>query len=134
MDWNTIGHLPGHWEPLGPAHVFRLDAQGQDVWVRSIDTWWSNKDIEVGDANFDGVPDVLVNGANEGSDGLWRLSAQTGESLDYWFARPWKIMRGPTLLDIFHDGRAEIVYPAAPDEVSPVRGALLVFDLQRPHN
>jgi len=132
MDWNTIGHFPGHWENLGDAHVFRLDASGQDVWVRDVEAWWSNKEIELGDANNDGVPDLLVNGVRDGSDGLWLMDAASGEQHDFWFARPWKVMRGPSLFDLRHDGGAEIVFPVAPDEASPRRGALLILEVSAP--
>jgi PQQ enzyme-like repeat protein len=129
MDWNTIGHLPGHWEPMGAAHVFRLTSRGEDVWMRPVESWWSNKDIELGDADHDGQPDLLVDGVQNEGDGLWRLSAFTGEPQDFWYARPWKLMRGPSLLDLHHDGVPELVYAAAPDALGSQRGALLVSQL-----
>lgn len=128
MDWNTIGHVPGNWEPLGPAHVFRLDAGGNDIWVREVDSWWSNKDLFLGDSDRDGNPDLLVNAAAEGLDGLARLSATTGEPLAFMPTWPWKLMRGATVHDLFHDGSTQVVYPAAPDEISPTHGALFVFE------
>src|SRR5687767_387626 len=66
IDRNTIGHRPGDWERPGPAHVFRLDRHGEDVWVREIDACWSNQDILVADSDGDGEADVLVNGPGEG--------------------------------------------------------------------
>ncbi|HLE48351.1 MAG TPA: VCBS repeat-containing protein, partial [Candidatus Thermoplasmatota archaeon] len=78
MDWNTVGHMPGNWEPLPFAHAFRLNALGEDVWVREIDTWWSNKDIALADADEDGSLEMFLNGAHQGADGIWALSAQTG--------------------------------------------------------
>lgn len=129
MDWNTVGHMPGNWEPLGPAHLFRLNATGGDVWVREIDSWWSNKDLALGDTDGDGVLDLLVNGARNETDGLWRISPGTGEPLGFLPAGHWKLMRGPTLLDLRHDGSVQVAYPVAPDEPSPARGAILVFEL-----
>lgn len=129
MDWNTIGHKPGNWDVLGPSHVFRLDAHGNDVWVREVDAWWSNKDVLVADFDNDGSPELLVNGANGGSDGLWRLSTTTGQPEEFVAVAPWKLMRGPTLLNLRHDGSTQVAYPVAPDVAWPSRGAILVFDL-----
>jgi outer membrane protein assembly factor BamB len=129
MDWNTIGHKPGNWERLGPAHVFRLDANGQDVWVQEIDTWWSNKDIALVDATGDGVPDVLANGPYVGQDGLWVLSAATGDTKAFLPAGGWKVLRGPQLIDLDHDGELSLVLPVEPVDPADSRGAILVVDL-----
>ncbi|HEX2065556.1 MAG TPA: hypothetical protein VHI93_01970 [Candidatus Thermoplasmatota archaeon] len=127
MDWNTIGHRPGNWERLGPAHVFRLDAAGNDVWVREVDAWWSNQDIAL--ANVDGKGlSVLVNGPGGGRDGLWRLSAATGAAEGFLPLKDWKMARGPVVHDLRHDGRMQLVFPVVPLE-GPPRGAILAFDL-----
>jgi len=129
MDWNTIGHFPGNWERLGPAHAFRLDAQGNDVWVKEIDTWWSNKDILVADANGDGALDVLANGPYGGNDGFYVLSAGDGNMTAFLPMGGWKVMRGPQLLDLQHDGRPKLVAPVIPVDPKDYRGAFLVVDL-----
>lgn len=132
MDWNTIGHRPGHWEALGPAHAFRLTAGGADVWVREVDSWWSNKDVALVDADGDGDLELWVNGAQSHSDGLCRLSARTGAHEAFVAAAPWKLMRGPVVADLRHDGSTQFVYPVAPDGTPEARGALLILDFGSP--
>ncbi len=129
MDWNTIGHRPGEWERLGPANVFRLDAEGQDVWVREVDAWWSNQDILVADSDGDGEPDVLVNGPGEGGDGMWRLSAETGSAEGFLGTAPWKMLRGPVSADLGQDGSMDLLVPVTPMEDNQDRGAILVYRL-----
>lgn len=129
MDWNTVGHLPGNWEHLGPAHVFRIDQHGQDVWVTELDTWWSNKDIALADANGDGELDVLANGPYVGQDGIWILSAATGEPNSFLPAGGWKVLRGPQLLDLQDDGKVKLVIPVEPVDPADRRGGILVVDL-----
>lgn len=129
MDWNTIGHLPGNWERLGDAHVFRLDSEGNDVWVRPIDAWWSNKDIAVADVNGDGELDVLANGPYVGQDGIWILSAKTGEPGAFLPAGGWKVLRGPQLLDLSSGGKVQLVMPVEPVDPDDRRGSILVIDL-----
>lgn len=129
MDWNTIGHFPGNWERLGDAHVFRLDSDGNTVWVRPVDTWWSNKDIALGDANGDGELDILANGPYVGSDGFWILSAESGEPTAFLPAGGWKVLRGAQLLDLRGDGKVDLVVPVEPVDPSDYRGAILVVDL-----
>ncbi|MHB1262095.1 MAG: FG-GAP repeat domain-containing protein [Thermoplasmatota archaeon] len=129
MDWNTIGHFPGNWERLGDAHVFRLDSDGNDVWVRSIETWWSNKDIALADANGDGELDVLANGPYVGQDGIWILSAESGEPGAFLPAGGWKVLRGPQLLDLSGAGQVQLVLPVEPVDPGDRRGSILVVDL-----
>lgn len=133
MDWNTIGHRPGDWEVLGAAHVFRLDARGRDVWVRELDAWWSNKDIALADADGDGGLDVLVNGVRAGHDGVWRLSAETGKAEGFLGLGPWKMVRGPVLVDSRHDGRMQLVFPVQPVDGPAERGTVLLIDLGVPY-
>lgn len=128
MDWNTIGHRPGDWERLGPANVFRLDHRGNDVWVRGIDSWWSNQEILLSDSDGDGNADILVNGPGDGGDGLWRLSAETGEKEGFLGLAPWKMQRGAHLVDLHHDDNLQLLVPVTPMEPAP-RGAVLVFEL-----
>lgn len=129
MDWNTIGHYPGDWERLGPAHLFRLDADGNDVWVREVDTWWSNQDIAVGDVDGEGEYSILANGPAGQYDGLWRFSAATGVAQAFLPLSGWKVVRGPQLVDLDHDGTGQLIFPVAPLEDGKPRGAILVFDL-----
>jgi outer membrane protein assembly factor BamB len=131
MDWNTIGHYPGKWEPLGPSHVFRLDAAGNELWTREIDSWWSNKDVALGDADHDGQLDLLVDGTHEGSDGLFVLSAKSGNPRGFFPAAPFKLLRGAQFLDIRHDGSVQIAYPVMLDRPGTTRGGILVLELWR---
>ncbi len=132
MDWNTIGHRPGNWEVLGPANVFRLDAQGQDVWVRQVDTWWSNSNIALADFDQDGAREVLVNAPAGEGDGLWRISADSGKAEARLAVSPWKVTRGPQLLDLDADGSGELVVAASLDDPDVQRGAILVYSLWSP--
>jgi hypothetical protein len=129
MDWNTIGHNPGNWDHLGEAHVFRLNPDGSDAWIRPLDTWWSNKDIVLGDANGDGELDVLANGPYVGSDGFWVLDGATGEPQAFLPAGGWKVLRGAQLIDLRSDGKVELVVPVEPVDPTDRRGAILVVDL-----
>lgn len=129
MDWNTIGHRPGDWERLGPANVFRLDAQGQDVWVREVDAWWSNQDILVADSDGDGETDILVNGPGDSGDGMWRLSTETGSAQGFLATAPWKMLRGPGLADLHDDGSMHLIVPVTPMDGDQQRGAILVYRL-----
>lgn len=128
MDWNTIGHNPGNWEVLGPAHVFRLDAEGNDVWVREVDAWWSNQDIALADLDGNGHFSVLANGPKGGYDGIFRLSADTGQAEGFLALDQWKETRGPQLMDLAGNGRMQLVFPVEPKDGGG-RGAILVFDL-----
>ena len=129
MDWNTIGHFPGNWERLGDAHAFRLDNEGNDVWVHSIDTWWSNKDIAVADADGDGELDVLVNGPYVGQDGIWILSTESGKPSAFLPAGGWKVLRGPQLVELSEGGKVQLVMPVEPVDPTDRRGSILVIDL-----
>ena len=133
MDWNTIGHIPGDWERLGPAHLFRLNAAGEDVWVREMDTWWSNQDIALVDLEGHGALSILANGPGGPYDGLWRMSAATGAAEAFLPLADWKMLRGPQLFDLRHDGSMQLVLPVIPTE-GPTRGTLLVLDLGVPYN
>ena len=130
MDWNTIGHKPGNWEPMNRTNLFRLDADGNDVWVRNVTAWWSNKDILVADGDGDGDLDVLANGASLGIDGVYRFSAATGEEEGFLPAAGWKVLRAPQVVDLRNDGGRQVVIPVATKE-GRERGAILVIDLGR---
>lgn len=99
MDWNTIGHYPGEWEPFDESHVFRLDADGDDVWVRSMPAWWSNKDIALMDADGDGKEDVLVAAPRGEQDGVWRLDSADGSPQGFLSSGEWSLSTGPVLTD-----------------------------------
>ncbi|MES2153962.1 MAG: VCBS repeat-containing protein [bacterium] len=128
MDWNTIGHYPGDWERLNRSHIFRLDTAGNQVWVRTIEAWWSNKDIAVGDFDGDGRAEVLANAPRLGSDGFWRLDAATGTTEGTLSFGDWKVLRGPAFADLRHDGHATMLV-ALESLATPGRGALVDVDL-----
>lgn len=131
MDWNTIGHRPGEWQRLGPGNVFRLTADGETVWKREIDAWWSNKGIAIGDVDGDGALDVLANGPKDGSDGFWRLSTETGKAEGFISLAPWKMTGGANLVDLDHDGTMEIVARVVHADAEK-EGGILVYDLDAP--
>lgn len=133
VDWNTIGHRPGAWEHLGPANAFRLDADGQDVWVREVDSWWSNKDVALGDPDGDGGLELLVNGPKGGVDGLWRLSADTGSAEGMIGAEGWKMLGSPVLADLRGDGQMQLAYAVTPDDGDDEVGGIAVIDLDVPY-
>lgn len=132
MDWNTVGHSPGKWQRLGPSHVFRLEADGNEVWMQEVDAWWANKDIAIADADGDGSLDVLVNGpAPEGHDSIISLDAATGQPRNYLGIPGWQVMRGVILTDLRHDGGMQVIFPVLPT-TPPTRGAILLFELDVP--
>lgn len=133
MDWNTIGHRPGDWQRLGPAHVFRLDANGNDVWVRSLDTAWSNQDILVADLDGDAQAEVAAPGPAETTDGIWILSADTGEPEAFLPLGGWRVLRGPVLAPLHPDGLARLVIPVQAADGSE-RGGLVVHELNVPYD
>ncbi len=128
MDWNTVGHVPGDWEHLGDAHVFRLDASGRDVWVREVDSWWSNKDLAVGDFDGDGNVEVLANGAGPTGDGLRRLDAATGLAEGFLGVGPLKVAKGPTVGVLQAGGSIHLAMPAGPLEGRSF-GTIMLYDL-----
>jgi hypothetical protein len=135
MDWNTVGHEPGNWERLGPAHAFRLDAQGNDVWVRTLDTWWSNKDIAIADTDADGRLEVVVDAPGpSGHDSLTSLDVGTGGTVRSLELPGWQLLRGPAMVDLLNDGRMQVVAAVSPTEGDATRGALLILDLDVPYN
>jgi len=132
MDWNTIGHKPGAWQNLGPGNVFRLDAEGNDVWVRPMDSWWSNKDIALTQIDDDADVDLLVNAPRGGTDGLWRLDAATGEPEGFLPTPEWQVVRGPQVVDLWGDGSVGLLVPVEPMDGGSGTGAVLVYRFDRP--
>ncbi len=134
MDWNTIGHRPGAWERLGPAHLFRLDAEGQDVWVRPLDAWWSNQDFALADGDGDGELEILVNAGLGHGDGLWRYSIHNGSAEGAIGLGSWKMLRGPVMTDRDGDGIMQVLMPVQPIHGPASMGALLWIDLGVPYH
>ena len=123
MDWNTIGHKPGNWEPTarGP-NLFALRGEdGSVVWRTSVPAYWSNKDFVIlGDT-------IVANAAHEGRDGLATFDLATGEPRGF-FALPagWEAMRGPVAAQ--GRGGTFVVVPLAKPDPTPEREGLDVGD------
>jgi hypothetical protein len=137
-DWNTVGHkppAPGHpdaWKRTGPANFYRISADGDLVWKRTLDTWWSNKDIPIADVTGDGRYEMLATGpSEEGRDGIWYLDTATGEKKAWVSLHPYKVQRAPVLGDLWGTGTMQWVIQAAPNAAGSTH-ALLIYDTQAP--
>lgn len=142
-DWNTMGHKPPWdpalaWQLTGPANYYRYGADGTLVWKKTLGSWWSNKDLAIGDVDGDGVQEVLANGPNGANDGIWYLDARTGATgtaastfVDLY---PWKMARGPILADLWNTGTMQIVVQAGLHHSSGGSHAVLVFDTHAPYS
>ena len=106
QDWNTIGHKPGNWEQLGPAHVAAFTGTGQQLWMTTLDNTWSNDDLGLADVDGDGALEVLAVGMSGGMDGVWYLDARTGaKEAHVAVGHDWTVLRGPVLGDLDGSGR-----------------------------
>jgi hypothetical protein len=130
MDWNTVGHYPGNWERLNGSHVFRLSADGGVVWMRMVPSWWSNKDIAVGDFSGSGQAEVLANGPRLGDDGYWRLDAANGEPLGSFSFSDWTVLRGPAVAKLSNDGGTRLLFTL--ESRSGDKGVIAVVDFGTP--
>lgn len=133
MDWNTIGHRPGDWQRLGPGNAFRLSSEGDVVWVREMDAYWSNKDVALADPDGDGNVELIVNGPGGSGDGLWRLATENGGTRGFHDADGWKLKSGARFFDLEGDGSMHLAYRVTPNE-DDTTGAILVHDLDVPFN
>ena len=107
QDWNTIGHKPGNWEQLGPAHVAAWTGTGQQLWMTTLDNTWSNDDLGLADVDGDGALEVIAVGMGSGGmDGVWYLDARTGaKEAHVGVGHDWTVLRGPVLGDLDGSGR-----------------------------
>lgn len=132
-DWNTIGHKPGAWETVGPAHLFALSSTGALLWKRDLRIGWSNKDIAVADVDGDSNQEILVADEQGGKEGVAILTL-SGKPEAFLPAR-WGVSRGPQVADLDDDGFLDIVLPvwrgatgcAATFDVGCREGALQVW-------
>ncbi|MCA1812729.1 MAG: VCBS repeat-containing protein [Halobacteriales archaeon] len=136
-DWNTIGHKPPweeskSWTRTGPAHYYRIDLAGNMVWKQTLDTYWSNKDIIVGDVDGDGAQEVVANGPGPGGDGMWYLSSATGAKETFVGTSPWKVQRGAILADLWGSGTGQLVVPVSAACCGVHGGAISIFDTHVP--
>lgn len=134
LDWNTVGHKPGNWEPTeqGP-NLFALDGtNGRVLWRASVPAYWSNKDFVIAGES------ILVNAESGGRDGLATYDLATGARGGF-FALPegWEAMRGPVGAEA--GGHLVLVVPLArPDPSANYReldvghrmGALAIIDAE----
>ena len=135
-DWNTMGHKPPWdpalaWQVTGPANFYRYAADGTLVWKKTLGTWWSNKDLSIGDVDGDGVQDVLANGPIGGHDGLIPLNVTNGAAGPFIDTYPWKVARGPILADLWNTKTMQIVIGTGHEEGNH---AVLVYDTGKPYN
>ena len=131
-DWNTMGHKPPWdpalaWQRLGPANFYRYDHLGNMVWKRSLNTYWSNKDLALADVDADGVQEVLANGPGTGGDGIWYLNSKTGAAETFVGLSPWQASRGPIVADLWKTGTMQWVIEVGPTDGSS-SGAILVYN------
>ncbi|MEA3204202.1 MAG: hypothetical protein QOI63_1882, partial [Thermoplasmata archaeon] len=138
-DWNTIGHKPPYneadsWKVTGPAHFYRYDGAGNLTWRQSLNTYWSNKDLTLGDADGDGVQEVLANGPGTGGDGLWFLDSRTGAKEQFVATTHWKVARAPVLADLAGDGKMQMVVEVGAADSTVSGGGILVYDLGVPYS
>ncbi|HUR63716.1 MAG TPA: hypothetical protein VM241_04460 [Candidatus Thermoplasmatota archaeon] len=138
-DWNTIGHKPpateaDSWKVTGPANFFRYSAQGNLTWKQSLPTYWSNKDVTLGDVDGDGVQEVLANAPGAGGDGIWALDSRTGAKEQFIPTTHWKVARAPILADLAGDGWMQMVVEVGAADSTVSGGGILVYDLKVPYS
>lgn len=108
QDWNTIGHKPGNWERLGPAHAFAYTAAGALAWRTTLDNPWSNDDVLLADFDGDGATEVLAIGpSSSGAQGVWYLDARTGARETFVPTAGFEPVRAPVVGDFDGDGTME---------------------------
>jgi hypothetical protein len=138
-DWNTMGHKPpwdeaSAWARTGPANYYRYAADGSLVWKRTLDAWWSNKDLAIADADGDGIQEVLANGPDGRSDGIWYLDARNGALDAFVAAFPWKVARGAVVADLWNTGSMQWIIGAGLDDPSGGSHAVLIYDTHAAYN
>jgi outer membrane protein assembly factor BamB len=144
LDWNTIGHKPGNWEPTDrPANLFALRGlDGEVLWRTGVEVWWSNKDFVVADADGDGRQDVIVPTARGGVDGLGVHDLRAGHAKG-WFPLGAALTRGPVAGDLYGQGTLQLVVPIHAEDPTPNyreldvghrAGALVILDTGARHD
>lgn len=116
LDWNTIGHKPGDWEPTNrSSNLFALDGRdGSVIWRTPVPIYWSNKDFVIADADGDGKMDIVAPTPKLAYDGLGVFDLATGKEKGWMpFADHWGLTRGPVAGDLYGDGHLYLVVPAA---------------------
>lgn len=120
MDWNTVGHKPGSWEPTerGPQLFALRGTTGKPLWHVSVAARWSNKDVVVADVHPEPGLEVVASAARGDRDGLGIYALSDGRELD-WHALPtgWEAMRGPVAALL--DGRIQLVVPLGRPDPAP---------------
>ena len=96
LDWNTVGHKPGNWEPTaqGPNLFALRGKDGAVIWRASVPAYWSNKDFVIAGER------ILVNAESGGRDGLAAYDLKTGNPRgSFPLPEGWEVMRGPVATD-----------------------------------
>lgn len=112
LDWNTVGHKPGDWEPTNrKSNLFVLDGRdGSPIWRTGVSIYWSNKDFVIADVDGDRSQDIVVPQSKSNNEGLGIYDLYTG-AYKGWFPISWTLSRGPVAGDLYGDGKLYLVAP-----------------------
>ncbi len=142
VDWNTIGHKPGDWEPTGRPNLFALNGAGDLLFRTETRGYWGNKDIAIADVDGDGVQEILVNEGVGDVDGIGVFN-MGGERVAGIPLNGWAASRGPIIADLRGDGSARLIVPVVMDRAEPNyreldvgyrAGKILIYDLGVAHD
>jgi len=111
-DWNTIGHVPGHFERVGPGHAFLLDGPtGHVDWVKPLDAGVSDKDFAVADVKGDGTWQAVAPGTKDSQAGLLLFDFASGGDKGF-VATGQPTRSGVVVGDLFGEGKFAMIVAA----------------------